>query len=428
MKKSFTRLFLAGVLLCGFQNLSAQSPTEGAPVPDKSATDVVSVYSDAYTSVEGINFTPSWNQTTVVTFESVAGDNVMKYSNLNFQPTQFSPGINVAAMSHFHLDIWTDSEEYLELWFVNWGNPTNVEVRVVLPTPIRYGWLSLDIPLTEFAGVNMANIGAIKFSGKGGNTIYLDNLYFFSESGMPPTEPQAPAATPTRDAANVVSVFSDAYANIAIDNGNFGGQTTIPSVYQLGGNDIMKLEKFNLYPITLVDHLDASNMTHLHMDVWSVERTELSIRLMSTGSKQYDVAKAINTGKWTSVDFELSEFVNGGGLNQSALTYIMPRGGDGKETLYFDNIYFYNPSLSSIGDNKDNGFGFFYDRVSANIEMSASVEITSVKVYNMFGQAVKTQVVNNTETVVNIQDVTVGGYIVNIEFADGSYITKKIIK
>ncbi|MFW5778256.1 MAG: T9SS type A sorting domain-containing protein, partial [Bacteroidota bacterium] len=41
-------------------------------------------------------------------------------------------------------------------------------------------WVSYDIPLTAFDGVDLADVIQLKFDGgEGSETIYLDNLYFY---------------------------------------------------------------------------------------------------------------------------------------------------------------------------------------------------------------------------------------------------------
>ena len=67
----------------------ATEPTTAAPTPTADPGDVISLFSDAYTDIAGINYNPDWGQATVVTQEDVAGNNTLKYAGLNYQGTDF---------------------------------------------------------------------------------------------------------------------------------------------------------------------------------------------------------------------------------------------------------------------------------------------------------------------------------------------------
>ncbi len=57
-----------------------------------------------------------------------------------------------------------------------------------------------------------------------------------------------PAPTPTRNSANVISVFSDAYTNILVDfyNGFFAPfQTTLGGAVNVGGENILRYTQLN---------------------------------------------------------------------------------------------------------------------------------------------------------------------------------------
>jgi len=54
-------------------------------------------------------------------------------------------------------------------------SPGPVETSYTLTVPTT-GWSSLDIPLSEFAPVDMGDVIQLKFEGNG--DIYLDNIYF----------------------------------------------------------------------------------------------------------------------------------------------------------------------------------------------------------------------------------------------------------
>lgn len=80
------------------------------------------------------------------------------------------------------------------------------------------------------------------------------------------------APIPTRAAANVVSVFSDAYTNINIDffNGYWQPyQTTLSSDFEVKGDKFLNYTNFNFVGHQFTNPLvDLSEMTHLHFNMY----------------------------------------------------------------------------------------------------------------------------------------------------------------
>ncbi|MBW6498103.1 MAG: hypothetical protein K0B09_06930, partial [Bacteroidales bacterium] len=157
-------------------------PTVAAPAPPaREPGDVLSVFSGAYTDVAGTNFNPGWGQTTQVSFVEIAGNETMKYASFNYQGTQFASALNVTQMETLHLDMWTADATSVNIFLIS---PGPVETAFALPiTPNQ--WVSYDIPLTAFTGVNLADVIQFKFDGgNGSQTLYLDNLYFYKEGSV----------------------------------------------------------------------------------------------------------------------------------------------------------------------------------------------------------------------------------------------------
>lgn len=156
-------------------------PTVAAPTPPaRNAQDVMSVYSHAYAQIPGTDFNPNWGQSTIVSFVPVVGNETMRYAKFNYQGTQFATPLNVTAMEKLHLDMWTADATSVNIFLISTGP---VETPYALPiTPGQ--WVSYDIPLTAFAGVNLADVIQFKFDGgNSAQTIWLDNLYFYK--GLP---------------------------------------------------------------------------------------------------------------------------------------------------------------------------------------------------------------------------------------------------
>jgi hypothetical protein len=151
-------------------------PTVPAPTPTLPAGSVISVFSDVYSDIPGTNLNPNWGQATAVSFLLIQGDTTMKYSNLNYQGIELGSNQNLTAagMQYLHLDFWNSNSTDLGVYLIS---PGPVETRVALVPPgASETWVSVDIPLTAFAPVDLTNVFQFKFDGNG--TIYFDNIYF----------------------------------------------------------------------------------------------------------------------------------------------------------------------------------------------------------------------------------------------------------
>ncbi|GAB1415872.1 hypothetical protein MASR2M117_12780 [Paludibacter sp.] len=173
-------------------NASANSPLEvaatttaglsvAASAPTQPEAKVLSIFSDTYTSLVGVNFNPNWGQQTTYTAVEVQENNVLKYTNLNYQGIDFGQNIDVSGMTHLHIDAWTEDETSIHAFVISRTEPTEKYVNL---TPLNLGeWNSYDIALSAYTdqGMSMSQLFQFKFEGSGGKTIYLDNLYFYDD-------------------------------------------------------------------------------------------------------------------------------------------------------------------------------------------------------------------------------------------------------
>ncbi len=306
-------------------------PTVAAPEPTRDAADVISIFSDTYSNVPVESLNPNWGQATLVTQELIEGNNTLVYTGLNYQGLQLDGSQDVSGMTHLHIDYWTANSTALNAFIISPG-PVETPSSLVVPTS---GWASVDIPLTSFSPVDLADVFQFKFDGNG--DIYLDNIYFYKgEGGTGGGAPTVGAPVPTRDAADVISVFSDTYTNVPVENYNPDwGQATITTEEMIGGNNTLVYKGLNYQGLQLEGSQDISGMTHLHLDYWTANSTALNVFLISDGPVETPSALAVPTSGWASVDIPLTAFspVDLAGLIQFKF--------DGNGDIYLDNIYFY---------------------------------------------------------------------------------------
>ncbi len=158
--------------------VAGPEPTTVPPIPTHAEEDVISVYSDAYSNLEGTNFNPPWGQSTIVTVDYlIAGNNTLRYENLNYQGTEFA-NQDVSGYEYLHVDFWTANSTDLGIYLISPGNEIEYVFTIVAET-----WVSVDIPLTDFVPpVDLTDVFQFKVEGNG--DIWFDNLYFWKTESV----------------------------------------------------------------------------------------------------------------------------------------------------------------------------------------------------------------------------------------------------
>ncbi len=163
-------------------------------------------------------------------------------------------------------------------------------------------------------------------------------------------------ASPAQAAADVISIFSDAYENVPVDfyNGYWEPyQTTTSADFDVNGDNILSYENFNF-----VGHqfgsptVDASQMTHFHFDVFIPgtlpSGAKLKVTIKDFGANGADGGNDDTTqvftiqsadlagDAWSSIDVALS-------LSPKTKIgqLIYENDGSNVTALYLDNVYFY---------------------------------------------------------------------------------------
>ncbi len=353
-----------------YRSEGQMGPTEpdmAAPIPTQSSADVISIFSDTYDDVPVDTWRTDWS---VTDFEDVtiAGDPTKKYANLDFVGVEtVSNPINVSAMSHLHLDIWSSDYTFFGLKLVDFG-PDGVfgggddsEHQVNFENPMQGEWVSLDIPMADFVGLtNTSSIGQFIFVGQptGRTTVFLDNIFFYGEGGLAAQEPEMAAPFPTNDAANVISLFSDAYDDVVVDTWRTDWSASDFEDVVVAGDPTKKYANLDFVGIeTVASPIDASELTHLHLDVWSPNYTLLGLKLVDFGpdgvfnggddsEHQIDFENPIQ-GEWVSLDIPLDDFV--GLTNTSSIAqFIFVGQPTGATTIFLDNLFFYGDDGGGI--------------------------------------------------------------------------------
>ncbi len=347
----------------------AAPPTVPAPMPDEPADEVISLFSDAYPNVPVDTWSAVWDQADVEDV-TIAGDNVKRYSNLVFAGIEFtSSPVDASERTTLHLDVWLSDASIFRVKLVDFGGDgafgggDDSEFEVVLdpgtdPSISVGSWNSLDIPLSAFPGLReRAHLAQMILSGSS-STVYLDNVYFHGTVATVPTEPTEPAPAPTLPADRVISLFSNAYADVPVDTWRTPWSDAALEEVQVAGDDVKKYTSLNFVGIeTLGAPLDVGSMTHFHLDVWTPDPTDggavFRVKLVDLGENgvfgggddvEHEVTltatstPAIGTGAWFSLDIPLADFT--GLVTRGAIGQLILSGTP--NTVYVDNVYFRN--------------------------------------------------------------------------------------
>lgn len=341
---------LGGVDALGSIKINSLGAFTPAPTPTRDAANVISLFSNAYTNVPVEYYNGYWApyQTTQGQDDiHVNGDDIIRYTQLNFVGNQFSlPTVNASKMTHLHVDIQVQEAmtagDYIKIQLADFGangvfgggDDTSGTVTYTNSSLLNGKWVGLDIPLANFTGLISKNHLAqlIFISDATISNILVDNMYFYAV----PNAPTVAAPTPTVPAANVISVFSNAYTNIAGTNLNPNwGQATVVTQPLIAGNTTLKYAGLNYQGIQLGSSQNVSGMTFLHIDYWTANSTALNAYLISTGPVEKAKVLTVPTSGWQSVEIPLSNF------SPVNLSDVIQLKFDGNGDIHLDNIYFH---------------------------------------------------------------------------------------
>ena len=406
------------------------APLTAAPnPPTRVSTDVISLFSGAYTNITGINWFPYWGQNAFCEDTTIAGNLTHKYPNLNYHGVELSDVIDASAMTKLHVDIWTPNCTAFDLYLIN-NTTTGLEKKVTLTPPFA-GWQSYDIALTDYSsqGIDLQNIGQFKLVSTpfGGTTVYLDNIYFWKPNNVPTitnfsisgkytgdpafalptptsnstgaftyssnnaavatvsgnvvtivgagtatiTASQAAAGTwlagsttavlnvdfappataapqpPVRNAADVISLFSNSYTNVPVDTWSAVWDQANVADVQIGGNDNKKYTNLVFSGIEFTSNtVNATAMTTFHLDAWTPNATTFHIKLVDFGANgsygggddtEYELTYTPTLTGWNTYDIPMSDFTGLASRAHLAQMILVAS----NSTVYVDNVYFY---------------------------------------------------------------------------------------
>jgi hypothetical protein len=374
------QLLLAIFLIVGIK-LIAQ-PNISAPVPTRASSDVISIFSDAYTNVSGTNFNPNWGQGTQVSDTVVSGDNIKKYHRLDYQGTQLGSRVNASSMESIHFDIWTPNATQIQIFMVNEGNTGGPAEQSVTRTLTQNGWNSIDIPMSSYHATIRSSISQFKIQVPGfvhNNSpfsYYLDNIYFWKSANVPtlsgfsfptkftndapfkitaPTSNSNGAFTYTSGNTNVATIVGDTITIV-------GAGTSIITANQAAADSFIAASTTATLTVTFAPPTDAPATPTVNagnvISIFSNAYTSISGINFNPGWGQATQVLDMNIAgndikRYSNFNYQGTEFVNNS-LNVSTM-----------DSLHFD---IWTPNLNS--------FRFFLISFSPTVEQPVTVTPT----------------------------------------------------
>ena len=399
-----------------------------SPRPDKEAANVKSIFSDSYTSYTPDVFIASWNQNTTTTVKLCGGNDTWEMKNFNYQGYQFSSSdatYDFSDMQYVHMDLYALADMTLNFYPISL-NPT-VDTNSKAITLKANKWTQVDIPLSDFANVDFTKLGQIKYDGGSGQTLYIDNLYFWKEKQIDQDE-TAPSDVPdpVHDQAIVKSIFSHKYNPAIATNVGSWQQTTNAEITPINGKNVYKLTNFNYLGLEFEQNngrLDVSDCSHMHVDYWTPDGTALSFTPISPSQEKLWSAPAVNQKQWNSYDVELDNYDN---VDLKNLFQVKFDGGT-NNTGYLANVYFYTKTPTDI----DNVGAISPLRVVYRPLADSAVVTTdgeaSLVVYDLSGRVMTAMTANGTARL-DVSGWARGLYIVQATMADGSTASARFLR
>lgn len=212
-------------------------PTTAAPTPPaRIATDVVSIFSDAYTNISVNAWGPDWggysSRINDVTIASNA-TKVMKvaagqvFAGIDFAPSLF----DATSFTTFHLDYWIANPlpvgQVLNIKLSNHsgGSGETGAIQYTVTALQAGSWAQLDIPLADFivAATDLSRnaiaqivITAARADASVPVDIYMDNIYFYKNA----------SAGVSNQKANGLSI----YPNLVKNNMNIKAESVMKDI------------------------------------------------------------------------------------------------------------------------------------------------------------------------------------------------------
>ena len=285
-----------------FEVTAILAPTVSAPTPpSRPSNTVVSVFSDAYTSVADVNMNPDWGQMwqgSGYAELDLNGDKITHYSKISYQGVQYAK-TDISSMEYLHIDAWTADLNQLKTFLIREPGDANPREVAVSKELTKDNWTSLDIPLTEWTsqGITLGDLFQFKFEGVdqwAQADVFLDNIYFWKANSV-----GLPINFDKEEPFKGVGGASFELSKDPEDSSNNTGKVTN------GGQDWETAELMLDEPIKVVSGADNKYSIRIYNP--TADTHELMMKLEQSGDNEFiELKQNFSAQGWNNLTFDFS--------------------------------------------------------------------------------------------------------------------------
>lgn len=295
-------------------------------------------------------------------------------------------------------------------------------------------WEELTFDFSEVIGNTYDRIVIIPDNAASGAGVhYFDDLIVPDGVVVVDSAPTDAPTAPTEDSSSVLSLFSDAYTDVAATWNPSWGQSTSVEDVEIAGNNVKKYSSFNYSGIEPSSVIEVNSYNSIKLDYWTADATALKVKFVdygddktwSSANEEKELTHTISEethSSWQTLQFDISTFgVPTGNIGQIVLSH----GGEGTALVYFDNIYFLSTALSKEKRLLDE-FSVYPNPVSNRVSISAAESIDRMRIYDLTGRLVKQASPRKAAFSVDVSGLSKGVYLVKLNAGDREATTKMI--
>ena len=284
------------------------------------------------------------------------------------------------------------------------------------------------------------------FGAPDGRIFYIKNLKGLATQPTPdPNAPVTAAPTPpARPAADVISIFSDAYDDIAVDTYDTSWCPATTTEVMIEGNPTKKVTGLGCEGIDWQSArtVDASSFTFFHMDIYTASETfdksfNMKFSNWAGGNGEFNAIEfsatnanllpSENPGTWISFDIPINNFTIAGGGSASISDIVQFIISSNLGTVYYDNLYLHKNTVLSTDEFSLNNITVSPNPARDSWNVQTNQTITNVQVFDILGKEVINFTPNSLEFAINANNLNNGLYLAKLSSENGSQ-TVKLIK
>ena len=203
----------------------------------------------------------------------------------------------------------------------------------------------------------------------------------------------------------------------------------------------MKVEFVNFLGLDLGSEVDATAMTHMHMDIWIQDAHGVGQVFKPKWSNHNGVEETdamehthevvdTDSQNWVAIDVALDDLANAKGLGSAARANLkqLVIGTSGTlDVVYIDNIYFYKSSTAGVDNAGLTGIKLYPNPVKSTVTISADQTVQNVKIHDQTGRVVHEVSPKKANFNLDVAHLAKGVYLVKIS-AGNQEATLKLAK